>query len=386
MRPLVSILIPAYNAERWISDTIQSALKQTWPRKEIIVVDDGSRDQTLRVARQFASKNVCVVTQENQGASAARNKAFELCQGDFIQWLDADDLLAFEKIAKQMKAAEECQGKRALFSSAWGTFMYRVSKAEFSRTSLWCDLSPVEWLMRKMGQNLHMPPATWLVPRELAEAAGPWDTRLSLDDDGEYFSRVILASNAIRFVPDAKAFYRASGFGSLSSIDESDKKLVSQFLSMLLHVGYVRSLEDSERVRTACLNYLQRRFHRFYPERVAFVEQLQQIAGNLGGRLEPPQLWWKYSWIQKVFGWKAAKRAGRYYNRCKSAAVRFWDKILFHVEESNLQIARRDKSPLVKRSSVETEVGDLKELDRMSSGGSGVGCSRQRRRTATKAF
>jgi glycosyltransferase involved in cell wall biosynthesis len=338
MRPLVSILIPAYNAERWISYTIQSALKQTWPRKEIVVVDDGSRDQTLRVARRFASKNVCVVTQENQGAAAARNKAFELCQGDFIQWLDADDLLASEKIAKQMKAAEECQSKRALFSSAWGTFMYRVSKAEFSPTSLWCDLSPVEWLMRKMGQNLHMPDSTWLVPRELTQAAGPWDTRLSLDDDGEYFCRVILASNAIWFVPDAKVFYRTSGFGSLSSIDESDKKLVSQFLSMQLHVGYVRSLRDSERVRAACLNYLQSRFLRFYPERVAFVKQLQQLAASLGGRLEIPKLSWKYSWIRKTFGWKAAKRARQHYNRCKSAAVRFWDKILFHVEGSNLRM------------------------------------------------
>ncbi len=329
MRPLVSILIPAYNAEPWIGDTIRSALAQTWPRKEIIVVDDGSRDRTPSIARQFASKNVCVVTQENQGAAAARNCALALSQGEFIQWLDADDLLAPGKIAKQVEASDRYGSERMLFSSAWGHFYYRIDKANFASTSLWCDLSPVEWLIRKIGQNLHMPPATWLVLRELTEAAGPWDTRLSLDDDGEYFCRVILASDAIRFVPNAKVFYRASVSGSLSSKDESDKKLVSQFLSMQLHVGYVRSLEDSERVRAACLNYLQSRFLRFYPERVAFVEQLQQLAAILGGRLEVPQLSWNYSWMQKVFGWKAAKRARQYYNRCKSAAIRFWDKSCF---------------------------------------------------------
>src|SRR5919198_3579594 len=103
MSPLVSILIPAYNAERWLADTIRSALEQTWPRKEIIIVDDGSRDQTLSIARQFAAKNVSVVTQENQGGSAARNRAFSLCQGEFIQWLDADDLLSPEKIARQIE-------------------------------------------------------------------------------------------------------------------------------------------------------------------------------------------------------------------------------------------------------------------------------------------
>src|SRR5262245_15362018 len=93
MTPLVSVLIPAYNAESWIADTIQSALAQTWPCKEVVVVDDGSTDGTLAVARRFASKNVLVVTQENQGAAAARNRAFSLCQGDYVQWLDADDLL-----------------------------------------------------------------------------------------------------------------------------------------------------------------------------------------------------------------------------------------------------------------------------------------------------
>jgi len=338
LAPLVSILIPAYNAERWIADTIRSALAQTWPRTEIIVVDDGSRDRTLTITRQFASKNVCVVTQDNQGASAARNRALALSQGNFIQWLDADDLLAPDKIAKQMKASDRYRSKRTLFSSAWGHFYYRTDKAKFTPTSLWSDLSPVEWLIRKVGQNLHMPPSTWLVSRELTESAGPWDTRLSLDDDGEYFCRVILASDIIRFVPDSKVFYRSVGSASLSSIDESEKKLTSQFLSMQLHVGHVRSFEDSERVRAACLNYLQRRFLRFYPERVTFVKQLQQLAASLGGRLDIPKLSWKYSWIRKTFGWRAAKRARQHYNRCKSAAVRFWDKTLFHVEGSNLEM------------------------------------------------
>ena len=92
MQPLVSILVPAYNSQEWLADTLRSAIAQTWPRKEIIVVDDGSKDQTTEVARRFASKEVAVVTTENQGAAAARNHAMSLSQGDYIQWLDADDL------------------------------------------------------------------------------------------------------------------------------------------------------------------------------------------------------------------------------------------------------------------------------------------------------
>ena len=178
MKPLVSILIPAYNAERWIAETIQSALRQTWPRKEIIVIDDGSTDQTLPITREFASKELLVVTQPNQGGSAARNHAFSLSQGEYIQWLDADDLLAPDKIALQMEVADECASKRTLLSSAWGYFLYRPHRASFNRSPLWADLSPLEWLVRKWENNAHMNPATWLVTRELTEAAGPWDPRL----------------------------------------------------------------------------------------------------------------------------------------------------------------------------------------------------------------
>ena len=75
-----------------------------------------------------------------------------------------------------------------------------------------------------MQLNLYMQTASWLVSRELAEAAGPWDTRLLGDDDGEYFCRVLLASDGVRFVPEAKVYYRTSGTSSLSYIGNSDKK------------------------------------------------------------------------------------------------------------------------------------------------------------------
>ena len=332
MTPLVSILIPAYNAERWIADTIRSALAQTWPRKEIIIVDDGSRDQTRRVARQFASGEVSVVAQENQGAAAARNNAFELCQGDYIQWLDADDLLSPDKIAKQMAAAERCEDKCRLFSSGWGYFTFRADKARFVPSALWCDLTPLEWMLRKWEGNDHMQTATWLVSRKLTEVAGPWDTRLLGDDDGEYFCRVVLASSGVHFVGDAKVYYRNVDSGRWSHIGRSNRKLDAHLLSRELQIGYLLSTQNSERVRAACLTYLQTSYHNFYPEQVALVNQSQKLAAMLGGRLEIPKLSWKYRWIQKLFGFTVAKRVRQRWNVSKSSVMRSWDEALFRLE------------------------------------------------------
>jgi glycosyltransferase involved in cell wall biosynthesis len=335
MKPLVSILIPAFNAEEWIAGSIKSAIAQSWPRKEIIIVDDGSSDRTLAVARRFAAKDVTVVTQENQGASAARNHALALSQGDYIQWLDADDLLAPDKVARQMEAAEQCASRRTLFSSAWGWFAYRTDRAQFLPTSLWCDdLSPAEWLLRKMGENLHMQTATWLVSRELAEAAGPWDVRMFVDDDGEYFCRIILASDRVRFVPEAKVFYRMSPSNRLSNIGYSDKKKDAMLLSMQLHVRYLRSLEDSDRVRAACLRYVHTWLINFYPERPDIVEELQKLARTLGGQLELPRLRWKYAWIKALFGWGPAKRAQLVMPALKASWLRSWDRAMYNLEKA----------------------------------------------------
>ncbi len=198
MGDLVSILIPAYNAERWIAQTIQSALDQTWSNKEIIVIDDGSRDKTLAVARMFESKSVRVETQDNMGACATRNRSLSLAQGDFIQWLDADDLLDPGKIRHQMEAQERIPGSRVLFTSAWGRFYFCVSRARFTPGPLWADLEPVEWMIRKFETCDWMNPTAWLVSRKLIDMAGLWDERLSLsgDDDGEYVFRLVAASDS----------------------------------------------------------------------------------------------------------------------------------------------------------------------------------------------
>jgi len=249
-----------------------------------------------------------------------------------VQWLDADDLLAPDKIALQMEAAGHF-GPRKLLSCGFGKFLYRASRARFRATPLWENLSPAEWLVRKMGLDLHMQTATWLTSRELTEAAGPWNTELLGDDDGEYFCRVLLQSDGVEFVPDAKVYYRAAGVGSLSYIGVSDRKRDAQWRSMLLHIKYLRSLEDSSRSRAACVSYLQNWSVFFYPDRTDLIRQVSELAASLGGEIHPPRFSWKYAWIESAMGPEVANRAQILARSLRWRCVSAWDKAAWRVEQ-----------------------------------------------------
>ena len=183
-----------------------------------------------------------------------------------------------------------------------------------------------------------MQPDSWLVSRELTEAAGPWDERLSLDDEGEYFCRVLIKSHGVKFIRGAKAFYRMTGPQSLGQVDTSNKKLESAWLSMRLHIQHFRCLEDSERTRRACVTYLQGWVHHFHPHRPDLVNATQSLAKTLGGdvtlekRVEPSG--WKFAWMKKKFGLEFAYRAQDKLARFKLSALRLWDKALFQIEKT----------------------------------------------------
>src|SRR5664279_4842464 len=100
--PLVSIIIPCHNAAPWLAETLESALAQSWPEKEVILIDDGSTDTSLAIAQRYQARGLQILTQPKRGAAAARNQGWRESRGDYLQFLDADDLLAPDKIAVQL--------------------------------------------------------------------------------------------------------------------------------------------------------------------------------------------------------------------------------------------------------------------------------------------
>jgi glycosyltransferase involved in cell wall biosynthesis len=305
--PLVSILIPAYNAEKYIAKAIESALNQTWPSKEIIVVDDGSSDNTFDIAKSFESAAVRVIHQEKKGASVARNRGLQEAKGDFIQFLDADDLLAPDKIELQMDFFSKEENSGRIASGAWKRFYKSAEQSKFEPEPLWKDMLPVDWLVCSWEGHWMMHPAAWLVPRSVAEKAGPWDETITLNDDGEYFCRVILASKGIKFCGEAKSYYRSGMPSSLSGL-KTNAAWASLFRSYELNATHLLRLEDSLRTRHACATMFQRFIYEVYPAVPDLCKNAETKVKEWGGTDLKSFGGRALQLLSRLVGWKLAKR------------------------------------------------------------------------------
>ena len=304
MTPFVSILIPCHNAAPWLAETLESALAQTWPHREIIVVDDGSSDDSASLARTFAPRGIRLVEQPNRGASAARNHALRLSSGDYLQFLDADDLLAPDKLAQQVQLAAAAD---VVLCGTWSRFTRTPADADFTPQPLSADAAPIDWLVTKFGQNAMMHPAAWLTPRALAERAGPWDESLSLDDDGEYFTRVVLAAREVRCCREAVSYYRSGLPGSLSGT-KSERAWASAFRSLELSSARLLARADTPRTRQACAAAFQRFIFESYPRAAECRGRAAARVKALGGSDLPPPGGPKFRWARRFLGWRLAKR------------------------------------------------------------------------------
>lgn len=307
--PRVSIIIPCYNAERWLAETLESALAQTWPDKEIILVDDGSTDGSLALAKTFGSRGVNVVAQANAGAAAARNTGLRLATGDYLQFLDADDLMAPDKIERQVRRLQ-AEGADCLATCAWGRFTTDpAATVPDPHRELWCDLAPADWLVLAAEHNLMMATATWLLPRSLAAQIGPWDTTHSSNplDDMDYFDRARVAARMILFCPETRTHYRSALAGSLSQVRHA---VAWAAISTTLHrsADLLLTLENSARTRHAAATMLQRFIYEIYPAGPELAAAAAARVRQLGGSDLRPEFGPARRRIATVLGWKLTKR------------------------------------------------------------------------------
>jgi glycosyltransferase involved in cell wall biosynthesis len=216
MLPKVSILIPCYNADRWIAQAIQSALDQTYPHKEVIVVDDGSTDRSLEVIQSFGDR-IRWETQPNQGGNKTRNRLLELSTGDWLQYLDADDYLLEDKIENQIQFLLKVPNIDIVYSPSILEYWENdCSKAEIlpipEPHDPWILLT--RWFLPQTGSPL------W--KKQAILDVGKWKSDQPCCQEHELYLRLLMAGKTFEYCADAGSIYRQWSEGTLCKKDKPE--------------------------------------------------------------------------------------------------------------------------------------------------------------------
>ena len=221
LQPLVSILIPCYNAERWVGQAIESALAQTWPNKEVIVVDDGSTDGSRALIESFNGR-IRYEFGPNRGGNAARNRLLELASGEWLQYLDADDYLLTDKITWQLDWLESDPMADIVYSPAlfeqWMDEFTPLPLQSFPLTEPhdpWLHLA--RWRLPQTGGSL------WR--KSAIIKAGLWNVELTCCQEHNLYFELLKCGASFSHCPRSGAVYC---YRIGNTVSRRDDQLVAQ--------------------------------------------------------------------------------------------------------------------------------------------------------------
>lgn len=252
MNPLVSIIIPTYNREWIIEDTLLSVISQTYTNWECIIIDDKSTDNTKEIVNKYAKNDnrfqfVLKSDSDKKGASISRNIGLKHAKGKFIQFLDSDDLLASNKIETQVKLLIN-EDYKTIATCKWGDFIntddpivLHENNEDYKMFSNSLDYFN---LIGKIGG--FFPPINFLVNKELINFSGYWNENLTMNDDGEFFFRIISNSSKIVFTDETYVLYRNNNStnDNLSTLNSEEKANQLLFSWKLIEAQYEAKFKE----------------------------------------------------------------------------------------------------------------------------------------------
>ena len=329
MPTLVSVIIPCYNAAEWLGEAIDSCLAQTHQPLEVIVVDDGSTDASLEVARRYAEQHdvVQAVTQPNRGAPVARNRGVCMSRGPYLQFLDADDRLVNGKLQRQVAVLD--RGNADVVVGAWCPLVEHDAVGEDMgdkgfelgavQTPYLSD-DPLASLVRYDGWS---PPAAQLMTREIIARVDGWDTSLTCMQDVDLLVRIALAGGRFERVDDVCAHRRRPNRPTVSTRDgDAFKRNCFQLYERLF--THFESTDGWTEERTMALVHGYGWLARYYFEHEPFrfercLHRLHQMQPGYVPPTDLPTGNARLRLLSQWIGYRNAERTALYYRRLKSA-------------------------------------------------------------------
>ncbi len=304
---LVSVIMPVYNGSAFIAEAIESVLVQTHKNLELIIVNDGSVDSTEIIIHKFDDERIKYYYTKNTGQATASNFGIEKATGEYIKFFDADDVMNETHIEHQLLATNGDQNNIA--SCDWGRFYHADPEhATFTEDIVREALPPIEWLKKTLSKPADMMAAwLWLIPRQVINNAGGWNTSLSLNNDFEFSVRLLLHSTKVVHATNAKMYYRSGVTGSLSK-KISEDAFYDAFLSTDLGCRHLLQADNSAEMKKICADRYQIWVHRIYPKHPDLLKKFEQQIEMLGGSNLPLASGRLLKILEALVGWKIAKR------------------------------------------------------------------------------
>ncbi len=310
---LVSIIIPNYNREVLVAETVQNMLDQDYPNKEILVIDDGSTDGSVAGLKKFGDA-IKVISQKNQGPGAARNNGLKVAKGKFIQFMDNDDLASKNKISSQMECLH--RNKADAVYSPWGKFQIEASTITLDGMVLQSQEIPSSAMLPAMLEGWSTVLQTFLFKRDFLDKIGPFKTDVSYLEDIDYLVRIILNNAVMAFEDAPLVIYRNNSNDKLSATgadsikkSKAEAEFFNSYISHLQrHVPLkFKHLKNRLVLKTAEIFYILQE----HPEMLESLEHMMSLKQSFP---KP----WRVKAIKKLHQYKdGLKRRiyGTRYNR-----------------------------------------------------------------------
>ncbi|GHB37120.1 glycosyltransferase family 2 protein [Mongoliitalea lutea] len=284
----VSVIIALYNAEKYIEETLKSVTHQTYSNIEIVVVNDGSSDNSVEVIERMAIPNLTLYTVQNSGQCAASNFGIKKASGELIKFLDADDILDHRVIENMVLKWKENPNR--LVFGPWRYFSNNPEHSLASNYFFFKDYSfSLDWYIEVLKTSEAMLAGwMWLIPKSILEKSDGWDERLHLMNDFEFSTRLILNSDGIGFATEAIHFYR-KGLTNAMTSKMNDKIAMSIFTGVNTACENILLVEDSIRTRAAFSNQFQKWVYHLYPSQKSIVRLMESKIKELGGSELTPE-------------------------------------------------------------------------------------------------
>jgi len=302
-RPLVSVLIPLYNAEEYIGGAIESCLNQSYKNIEVVVVDDHSTDRSLSIAKQYESDRVHVLSNPKKGAQTARNYAYECSKGRLVKFHDADDYstpgLIEKQVDRMLQDGDDDTMVYSLLHQLEGngemTIQTRMKGKDY--------FNPIDFAVDMLRAHAFYCPHCYLLTRKTVDAIGGWNENVRILQDRVYFVKAAEVASKVLFVDGEYAVWRVFDDGVHIHSQKTPDKMKNAIETICDMAQTVLRYKDNADTREVCETFIGRCIYFDFPSFRPILPYVNELCTKNG-------LKWvkfrneRFNFLYSLLGWE----------------------------------------------------------------------------------